>query len=420
MKKKIWVFKGFLKRDINKECPECINENGFWMMKNTYGDIPDFPTKKYFPMSRNLIKTLRSSGWEYLKMAMTETILNFYDIVKIRLDDAIQTAKNIMEEKIKNPEKTFSFSLAIPIIAIRTDLQQGTNVLLFGNSYDISFVVINDLNQEIAFILNTHNENGLPLSWYLVGHDDDILNRRHLKYGYKIRDIPKKSKNLRYCGKLLSDILKDIRNERSPQWSKSDYHTVLVYSGGVYNTGLEQSNYEVLSYLWEGINIDRYGWDNYFTFYPYPSFLRTLIRMERRSFLLRFCGLSSKHKLYLNQMKFPGICGNPGDWFKKTLPETIDKLWFKKMREGIPTPAQTLGLNIPNWDKKDVFKHEKFDYNYPKGKRITPERLGLSYEEVLRGVYLDIDHNTPLDKEINNDDIISTGMGQSTKIIPAE
>jgi len=71
-------------------------------MKNTYGDIPDIPTKKYFPMARNLMLTLYESGWEYLKMAMTETILHFYDIVKIRLDDAIQTSKMILEGKIQD------------------------------------------------------------------------------------------------------------------------------------------------------------------------------------------------------------------------------------------------------------------------------------------------------------------------------
>ncbi|MHA1230107.1 MAG: hypothetical protein ACTSRP_05345 [Candidatus Helarchaeota archaeon] len=386
-------------------------------MKHTYGDIPDFPTKKYFPMTRNLMITLYESGWEYLRMAMTETIYNFYDIVKIRLEEAIQTSKDILDGKIDFHNLIFTYSLFVPVISIRTDLQQGTNVLLFGNSCDISFVVINDLNREIAFILNTHNEQGLPMSWFLVGHDDKFLDRRHLKLGYKIRDIPKKTKNLKQCGKYLIDILKDVRNEKFPQWNNSDYYVVLVHSGGVYNAGLELSNYEVLSYIWEGVNIDRIGWDRYMTFYPFPTFLETLLKMNRASYLLRFCGLSSQHKLYINQMQFPGICGNPGDWFKKTLPETIDKLWYKRLREGLPTPAQTLGLEIPNWKNNSVFKTCDFEYRYPKGERITPESLGLSYEEVISGVYLNIDHNTPLNEKIDEDKIISIGMGRKTRIV---
>ncbi|MHA1832343.1 MAG: hypothetical protein ACTSWR_12475, partial [Candidatus Helarchaeota archaeon] len=276
-------------------------------MKNTYGDIPDFKTKKYFPMARNLMRTLYESGWEYLKMAMRETVQDFYEIVKIRLEDAIQTSKEITNGNIKFSDQIFSYSLAIPIILIRTDLQQGTNVLLFGNSCDISFVVIDDLTSEIAFILNTHNEQGLPMSWFLIGHDDELLNRKHSKFGYKIRDISKKTKNLKKCGALLIDILRDIRNERSPKWNKSDYYTVMVQAGGVYNTGLEQSNYEVLDYIWDGINIDRIGWDRYMTFYHPPTFLETLLKMDRHSFLLRLCGLSSNYKLYIHQMQFPGI-----------------------------------------------------------------------------------------------------------------
>jgi hypothetical protein len=113
-------------------------------------------------------------------------------------------------------------------------------------------------------------------------------------------------------------------------------------------------------------------------------------------------------------MQFPGICGNPGDWFKNTLPETIDKLWYKKMKEGIPTPAQTLGLEIPDWKNKEKLKSNKLDYKYPKGERITPEELGVSYEDFLSGIYLDIDHNTPLDEKIDKEKIISLGMGQKT------
>ncbi|MHA1752511.1 MAG: hypothetical protein ACTSYZ_09090, partial [Candidatus Helarchaeota archaeon] len=112
-------------------------------------------------------------------MAMRETVQDFYEIVKIRLENAIQTSKEITNRNIKFSDQIFSCSLAIPIISIRTDLQQGTNVLLFGNSCDISFVVIDDLTSEIAFILNTHNEQGLPMSWFLIGHDDELLNRKH-------------------------------------------------------------------------------------------------------------------------------------------------------------------------------------------------------------------------------------------------
>ena len=387
-------------------------------MKNTFGDIPDFPTKKYFPMARNLMTTLYESGWDYLKMALTETVYNFQDIVNIRLDDAIQTSKLILDGKLGiPPELVFTFSLFVPVLGIRSDLQQGTNVLLFGRSADVSFTVIDDLTRDISFILNTHLEQGLPANWYIVNNEDEFMNRRHMKLGFKIKDIPKKTKTLKKMGVHLRDILKDVRNERTPQWRTSDYYCVMLYSGGMCNAGLESSNYEFLSYIWEGINIDKIGWDQYFTWYPWPTFLETLMRMPRRSSVLRFCGLISNNKHYINQMQFPGICGNPGDWFIKTIPETIDKLWYVKMEEGLPTPAQTLGFSAPDWRKSKIFEDNKFDYIYPKGEKITPEGLGLTKEEMLNGVYLDINHETPLNEKIDESKIISLGMGNKTKII---
>ena len=385
-------------------------------MKKTYGDIPDFPTKKYFPICRNIMTTLYESGWEYLKMALTETLINFKDIVKIRLDDSIQTAKQIQDGKITiPPENVFTFSLFVPVLGIRADLQQGTNVLLFGNSCDVSFTVINDMTGEINFILNTHLENGLPISWYIVNINDELLNRRHMKLGYKVKDIPKKAKKLKKSARYLIDILKDVRNEKTPQWKTSDYYCVMLYSGGMCNAGLEQSNYEIISFVWEGVNIDKLGWDQYFNWYPWPTFLETLMRMPRRACVSRMLGLTSNHKNFINQMQFPGICGNSGDWFIKTIPETIEKLWYIKMKEGLPTPAQTLGYDLPNWRDRKVYDDNKFDYKYQKGERITPEGLGMSYEEMLKGVFLDIDHETPLDEKIDESKIIAKGMGQSTE-----
>lgn len=388
-------------------------------MKNTYGDIPDFPTKRYFPMARNLMTTLYESGWEYLKMALTETVLNFKDIINVRMDDAIDTSKKIIDNKIEiPPELVFTYSLFVPVLGVRSDLQQGTNVLLFGNSCDVSFASIDDLTGEISFILNSHLESGLPTNWWIVNYDDELLDRRHLRLGYKIRDIPKKSKNLTSSAKYLIDILRDVRNERTPQWKHSDYYTVMLYSGGMCNAGLESSNYEIISYIWEGVNIDKLkGWDQYFTWYPWPTFLHTIMRMPRKNCVLRFCGLISNHKHYINQMQFPGICGNPGNWFMENIPETIDKLWYVKMDEGLPTPAQTLGYEAPDWRNKKVYEDRKFDYEYPKGERIKPENLGMTKEELLHGVYLDITHETPLDEKIDETKIISKGMGKSTELI---
>ncbi|MHA1757342.1 MAG: hypothetical protein ACTSVV_11270, partial [Promethearchaeota archaeon] len=39
------------------------------------------------------------------------------------------------------------------------DLNQGTMKLLFGESTDVTFIVINDYSREIFFLLNCHQES---------------------------------------------------------------------------------------------------------------------------------------------------------------------------------------------------------------------------------------------------------------------
>jgi hypothetical protein len=389
-------------------------------MPYTYGDIKDnVKTKSYFPMNRNLMMVLRELGWDYLEMALTETIRNFYDIVRLRLDEAIQTSKMVLDGKLPNADKIFSYYFFPPVICIRSDLQQGTTTLLYGESTDTTYVVTSDLTGEISFLLNTHTESGIPVEWWLVATDDELLDRRHIKLGWKLRDIPNKTNDMTKTGFRLLDIFQDIRNERTPQWSHSAYSTLMVYTGGVCNAGLEQSNYEAISYIWEGVNakkISNFG-DYYFCFTPWPPFLTTLFGMPRANFTSRFCGLSSGHNLYLHQMQFPGVAGNPGTWFMDTIPETRDVVWMKKLLEiGYPTPSQTLQTEIPNWSKKEVFKNEAFDYQIPAGDRITAEKLGLTPEECIEGVYLDLNHETPLNEKITPEKVLSTGLGRNTKL----
>ncbi|MHA1264404.1 MAG: hypothetical protein ACTSRS_04135 [Candidatus Helarchaeota archaeon] len=389
-------------------------------MPYTYGDIKETVlTKKYFPMNRNLMMVHYAMGWEYMEMALTETIQNFYEIVRLRLDESIQTSKLLLDGKLPQADNIFSYYFFPPVICIRSDLQQGTTTLLYGESTDTTYVVTSDLTGEIAFLLNTHTESGIPVEWWLVHSNDELLDRRHIKYGWKLRDIPNKTKDMTKTGFRLLDILKDVRNERTPQWTQSAYSTLMVYSGGVCNAGLEQSNYEAINYIWEGVNakkISTFG-EYYFCFTPWPPFLSTLFGMPRANFTSRFCGLSSGHNLYLHQMQFPGVAGNPGTWFIDTIPETKDIVWMEKLEHtGIPTPAQTLGLQPPDWTKKKIFEREEFEYNYPAGEKITAEKLGLTPEECLKGVYLNINHETPLDEKITPTHVLSVGLGRSTEL----
>ncbi|MHA1264638.1 MAG: hypothetical protein ACTSRS_05305 [Candidatus Helarchaeota archaeon] len=179
----------------------------------------------------------REHGYELLRKMIQASVDFMYPQIKERLDATISSAKEIIDGKIEDPSKIVTYTLFPPVISIRGDLAQGTNKLLFGESVDTTFVVLNDADQgKIFFMLNAHCEDGIPVDWWLVKPDDELLDRRHMRLGYKIRDLPSKLKyNLTDCGGKLMEILKDVRNERAPQWSTSTYIIGMVWGGAKVN-----------------------------------------------------------------------------------------------------------------------------------------------------------------------------------------
>ncbi|NVM30923.1 MAG: hypothetical protein HWN65_18930, partial [Candidatus Helarchaeota archaeon] len=135
-----------------------------------YSEIPDeFPLKRYFPLNRTLWKMFRSHGWDHIARGFEKGNEFFgYEVFKYRLNDAIQTANEVLQGKIQNPEKIIAFTLFPPGGYIRADLQQGTMKLLYGESVDVSYVGIRDDKLETSYILNGHLEDGIPVDWWMI------------------------------------------------------------------------------------------------------------------------------------------------------------------------------------------------------------------------------------------------------------
>ncbi|NVM54903.1 MAG: hypothetical protein HWN66_14460 [Candidatus Helarchaeota archaeon] len=51
---------------------------------------------------------------------------------------------------------------------------------------------------------------------------------------------------------------------------------------------------------------------------------------------------------------------------------------------------------------------------YPEGNFIQIDDLGLSFEEILKGAYLDITPETPITEKIDASKVLSTGIGRET------
>ena len=381
-------------------------------MPYTYADIPEnVQTKRYMPLLHNIWNGYKEFGWDYLQKTFKIFTEDFYTVATNRLNESILTSKQVIEGTIKEPEKVVAYAFFPPVITIREDLQTGTAKLLYGDSVDTSFLVVDDDTREILFLLNTHIEDGIPVDWWSVGPDDEVLDRRHMKLGLKLRQFPQKIKKFTEVGLKSMDILRDIRNERTPQWSQSNYMTTLVWVSAVVNQIEYQSNYEALGGLWDGIEATQFGLpDHLFCYCPWPPLIRTLTYLGRPNFILRLSGLSTEHRLYTQGANRGNLA-----WLEKNVPELVDlflRQGWEKM--GIHRPSETITEEYPYLkEKRDIPK--KYTMTSKEQKRILCEDLGLTWKEAASGVYLNVTHETPETEPIDASHVISTGVGTETK-----
>jgi hypothetical protein len=385
------------------------------MSQYSYADIPDtVRTKAYFPLGRHTWEMYKKIGLSAYEEANKKLGDILYPTFKRRLDESITVAKNTIEGTQNEPEKTFSYMLFPPVGGIRADLQQGTMKLLYGDSCDTTFLVADDISSEVKILLNAHLEDGIPVDWWVAGPDDDLMERRHLKYGFKIRDAPKKIKDMTKMGLSLIEVLKDIRNERAPQWSLATYQVCTLWTSGMLNAIGEPSNYEAMAFIHDGINAKKFGLPDYYHCYcPWPPLIHTLVLTGRNGWINKLCGLSTESHMVIQPIERESL-----DLLRREFPDVIE-LWTTTqwIEQGVPTPAMTLGCKLPDLKKKETYEKEEFDFIFPEGNRVFSNNLGIPLEEITNGAYLDITPDTPLNEPIDTSKIISKGWGVTTKFV---
>ncbi|MDD1776769.1 MAG: hypothetical protein LUQ65_01265, partial [Candidatus Helarchaeota archaeon] len=260
-------------------------------------------------------------------------------------------------------------------------------------------------------ILNGHSEDGIPVDWWVAGPDDELLQRRHIKLGFKIKEIPIRTTNLTQAGFKLIDILKDVRNERAPQWATSSYLVGMVYGTGMANVLAERSNWEAIANIWDGVRPDIYGLpDFWFAFIPWPTLLKTLTFMPRRDFTLRMSGLTTGSQFAIQSIEETGET-----WLKNNFPEIWEVSFVNQVKEGIPLPRHTIDCKLPDTKKKETYRDNLFEWKYPDRNFLKMEEIGATLEDAVRGVFLNIDHE--FQGRPNASQIISKGTGMKTQII---
>ncbi|NHI94335.1 MAG: hypothetical protein EAX96_17720 [Candidatus Lokiarchaeota archaeon] len=380
---------------------------------HNYGDIPDdIYTKAYSPLGKHLWRIFKEFGYQKI-LDMVEASPDYmYPELKERLDQTINTAKAIFDGKLPNPEKVVSYFLFPPVVSIRGDLNQGTMKLLFGESTDVTFIVINDYSREIFFLLNCHQEDGIPVDWWLVHPSDDFLDRRHMKLGIKLRKIPQKVAGLNKIGQALMSLLKDVRNERTPQWAQSAYQAGIVYGSAMANVLCERSSFEAFSFLWDGLNHKYYNLpDFWFCFTPWPPMIKNFLMLGRKQFGLKLNGLSLQHQLYVQGLEETAI-----SWLTEHFSEVYNLVFKRQIDEGIPRPIDTLECQLPDLAKKSTYDNQDFEWKYKDpSKFIKLLDLGLTYEQIWKGVLLDVNHETT--EEVTRSNLLSIGLGIHTEVI---
>ncbi|MHA1144220.1 MAG: hypothetical protein ACTSRW_05740 [Candidatus Helarchaeota archaeon] len=386
-------------------------------MPHNFSELPDdVETKLAMPLYNHIWPVFKELGWEFYEHSVKTLTDLIYDLLKVRLDEAILVSKKVIDGALPQPDKTMCFMLHPPIVPTRTDLMQGTMKLLYGDSLDCSFQLVDDFKKEMLFIFNAHLEDGIPVDWWIVGQNDDVMERRHMKSGVKIKDIPKKEKTFKKAGIRVIEALEDVRNERTPQWGTSPYLGSISWITTAVNITFETSCWENHALFWDAVNAkEKYGLKEFLAgFTPWPPLLRTMFGMPRPKYCLRGAGLFSDLQLFITTLH-----ENAREWLKNDFPELWRIGYIEQFAKGIPLPAATMECKTTNTKDKKFFENVEFDerweWKYPKHTRIMLEDLGIdSVDEALNGILLDITHHDGLEADISPKRIISQGMGENT------
>ncbi len=388
-------------------------------MKHTYAEIPDdVKVKPYLPLLVNEWEVFQTYGWERTLKFIRECQEGVYDFFETRLNESIGTSKDLIEGKFSEEQakKVLSYILIIPSLTIRADLIQGTQKLIAGESTDVTFISLDDVTGEIFCLLNGHLEDGIPVDWWLIRPGDELLDRRHLKLGYKLREIPRRFNNINKASSKLLEVFRDIRNERTPQWANSLYFSASVWVSFALNVIFEPSNFESIASTFDGWAAkEHFNLPDYlFAFYPWPTMLNMFFLQGRKQFCNKLSWLTTEGNLFLQPFEDSTL------EVVMDLHAEIFELYKKGIvEEGIPYPIQTISCTFPNAKKKGD-PDNRFKVNYPEGKFIQIDDLGLSFEEVLKGAYLDITTETPITEKIDASKVISMGIGRLTNFRKAD
>ena len=404
-----------------------INELKMRRPKEVLDEIPDsYYAKQFIPLANNLFTALRlAENWKYYRGKDYDFgDESFAETIRNRISQSIEISKVVDEGKISKERQKQTVCLwgYPPLLPIRMDMQRLSTKMIYGPSVDISFALLSDEDRDVMTIFNLHVEESIPdydgLWFLLKSKEPEIFNRRHMKLGIRLADLGKKIKDNIEVARRIREILIDIRNERTPQWVNSAYYIAVYFMTGAANTSMELSSYNSLGCIWDGVNAaDRYGLENcIYNYEPLPPILQMMFKLERPLWIDRLSRTLLNGQLYLNHIENETM-----EEFKKRtygVYDTYMRFYTWRLHHGIELPSQTMEAKPPVYNKA-TGQWDKYGIDFPEGPRIHHEDLGLTPEEMMSGVLLDITHHSQVEK-VTRDNIISIGNGLNTKYLRPE
>ena len=265
-----------------------------------------------------------------------------------RIEQAVETCSRLLKHPPPPHELYHMDNLCYlshpPAYLCKADVGKTTCQMLYGKYATVEYVHVDDFTREVYWILGYHNEDGIPVHNWLLGASeeisqyfdeedekrffgrmeiwtgapnrqelDDRLNRRHLRTGVKVRDVPKYYWDPYDWGAGVRDVILDLRTELFSKWLHATLYIagVSAYISTIAQNALMSS--EFFLYVYYGLNTSALGLRyNLFSYVPLPPILRTLLSLPQETFVKRMSelflgGYNTIHKYACPEKKIPNL-----------------------------------------------------------------------------------------------------------------
>jgi len=198
-----------------------------------------------------------------------------------------------------------SYGFSPPILNLPIRLSPAVLVMLMGNSFDNFYNTIDQFTLEnVSYLENWHYEDGIQTAaihyWY--ENAEEILERRHMRTGEKFRHLLVQ----RSVGEgevMCIDITKDIRNEKTPEYSNSAmFGFMYPIAASIDCQSAPRSTFELICGLLRAMVCEFFGWPYpiHIAWVPRPGIINMLQGLPIDMILPRFINLLVSLPLWLH------------------------------------------------------------------------------------------------------------------------